>query len=329
MIKDRKMGFGVPRAPDSSKNVTTPDSLRDQKRLPATVASVPSRGSAGVQAAKRSISQMDNKDPISNRNAAPENGSGPGKKALSARPSLPGNRSQLSKVKVTTPTPHLRQPSKLPQKAVHTSLKGGKHDIKEVVSILLRHIPLQAELKVPQISGLHVPSAQDVAPFKVNKPVMGNDFGPRKRGGSILSEDGKTVENTRPKKRVSFALDHDTIPQNLLKAGGNGVGASKPGARVGKETLRTELGFKETSVPKKGDGLPAGESVSEAETDVEEATKSKSSAGNVAKMYTFGAGLQTKDAGDEGTKKQRGDATGAGGHVLLAGKSVQGPKLSK
>jgi hypothetical protein len=97
--------------------------------------------------------------------------------------------------------------------------------------------------------------------------------------------------------------------------------------KFSKETLLAELKFVKRPSPQK-DGHPVtGETLSEAETEVDEETKCKLSGDNVAKKYTFGEGSKIKSAGEKGEKKSLLDATEA--HKLLVARSINRPKHIK
>jgi hypothetical protein len=173
------------------------------------MASAPTGGSAGAKASEGSTYSIGVNNPAATRGLVLGMHSAPGQTVIHAKASLP------SKVKAPIPTTHLSQAGKSSSKMGHTSLMGGKYDSKETVSIPFSHTPSQVELTIRQTSGLHVPSAKDVAPFSGNKLVVVKEPNPKNRV-LALEKDSTAYKKPGPKKRVSFALeDEDTTPDLL------------------------------------------------------------------------------------------------------------------
>lgn len=180
------------------------------------MASTPTGGSAG---------STDVNNPAATRGLVLGMHSAPGQTVIHAKASLP------SKAKAPIPTTHLSQAGKSSSKMGHTSLMGGKYDSKETVSIPFSHTPSQVELTIRQTSGLHVPSAKDVAPFSGNKLVAVKEPNPNNRV-LALEKDNTAYKKPGPKKRVSFALEDEDITPDLLVAEGDRSGQLKSGVRL-------------------------------------------------------------------------------------------------
>lgn len=103
--------------------------------------------------------------------------------------------------------------------------------------------------------------------------------------------------------------------------------------KFSKESVLKELNFVKRAGAKEDGHLTTGETISDAETEIDEDVKSKLMCHNVAKKYTFGDGGQQKFVDGEGEKKSPSDGTGAGdgagAHELLGVRSVNRPKHIK